>query len=435
MNNVIGVLKDNIAVVVLLLGIYTSGHVVFVDTIGMRLELQVILVVLAVFTLVHYLLQPNFLRKINKYELLVLLLILTLLIGEIWMRGRLNKEAGYLLAGALVLIIIFTDSRKILQLVDAVNNINVVFALLAFLGLFLALFIPDAFNAIQGNTRYYNSQFPSGAGLYGLLATADGYNTIGDMKWLRVSAHVQQKSLLPAYVLLPISISLVFSRVRGWVVWILLLLVLSTLSGTVYVSLLFAMLIYVLKDYVQKVVFVVAPFVFLAVFLGILYYLFYDSYDVNTIKATIESSAVIDDNANPLANRLGSGFTRLLLIGYQTLGFVNAFPEPAGVQILSTTFGSNVMTNGLRGGGFGLLLSLMVYYALIKAVSAELVKKDNPSDKTTKFGLSLMYSLIFQSMIYNDYGFSNYYGFLMFTIILMLFSKRNKMVGGRCVST
>jgi len=390
---------------------------------------------LAVFTLVHYVLKPDILGRINKKGLLVLLLIVTLLIGEIWVRGRLNKEAGYLLAGALVLILILTEHRKIIQLVDTINNVNVVFALFAFLGLFLALCIPDIFYAILDRAEYYNSTFPSGVGWYGLMGNADGYNTIGETKFLRVSAHLQQKSLLPAYILLPLSISLVFSKVRGSVIWVLVLLVLSTLGGSVYVSLLFAAVIYVLKDYVHKLVFVITPFIFLVVFLGVLSYLFYDTYDINTIKETIESSAIIDDNANPLFNRLGSGFTRLLLIGYQTLGFVNVFPEPAGVQLVSRTFGSNIMTNGLRGGVFGLLLSLMVYYALIKAVSEKLVSKVNSSDKTTKFGLALMYSLIFQSMIYNDYGFSNYYGFLMFAIILILFSKRNKMEGGRCVST
>ena len=64
--DVIEALKDNIAIFVLLLGIYTSGHVVFVDTIGLRLELQVIMVVLAVFTLVHYALKPDFLGQINN---------------------------------------------------------------------------------------------------------------------------------------------------------------------------------------------------------------------------------------------------------------------------------------------------------------------------------------------------------------------------------
>jgi len=419
------VLKDNVAVFVLLLGIYTSGHVVFVDTIGLRLELQVIMVVLAVFTLLQYLQEPNFLEKINKEVLLVLLLIVTLLIGEIWMRGRMNKEAGYLLAVALVLIIVFTDHRKIIQLVDAVNNINVIFALFALLGLFLSLYIPDVFNSILTRADYYNSKFPSGIGWYALLSQADGYNTIGEMKLLRVSAYLQQKSLLPAYILLPLSISLVFSKVRWWVVWVLLLLVLSTLSGTVYVSLLFVIVIYVLKDHVHKLVFVISPFVFLVVFLGVLYYQFYDIYDVNPIKETMRSLVVMDDNINPLANRLGSGFARLILIGFQVVEFVNVFPEPAGVKILSNTFGSNIMTNGLRGGVVGLLLSLVLYFALIKAVTEELVNKENSSNKTTKFGLSLMYSLIIQSMVYNDYGFSNYYGFLMFTIILILFSKRN----------
>jgi len=82
------------------------------------------------------------------------------------------------------------------------------------------------------------------------------------------------------------------------------------------------------------------------------------------------------------------------------------------------------MTNALRGGVVGLLLTVALYYKIFRLISLELTNVENKS-KANQCGLALMYALIFQSMVFSDFGFSTYYGFVMFSIALLLFKKRN----------
>jgi len=78
-----------------------------------------------------------------------------------------------------------------------------------------------------------------------------------------------------------------------------------------------------------------------------------------------------------------------------------------------------VMTNALRAGVIGLIATIVMYYVLFTSITNHLIKYKS-SNKVKRFGLSLLYVLIFQSFLYNDYGFSTYYGYIMYTVIILL---------------
>jgi len=151
--------------------------------------------------------------------------------------------------------------------------------------------------------------------------------------------------------------------------------------------------------------------------------MFYDSFDPDAIKVITRNAAGTINEDDPLTNRLGSGLSRLMLISFATIEFLQTFPFPATSKVLSLTIGSNIITSGLRGGFLGLLLSVILFYKLLSVISQRL--KENKSRRPLSiFGFSLMYSLVFQAMVYNDYGFSTYYGLVMYACIFVLSDKK-----------
>jgi hypothetical protein len=415
--------KDNTIILAIIFAVYTSAHVIFIDTLGLRLELQALMIILTSATIFTYLKRGNIDFNGDGF-IIILLLVAVLLVSEVFFRGRLEKAAGYILAAVLIFTVLASEKHKIIKTIDLLNNINSVFAFVAIIGLVFSLFMPSVFDAILTRADYYNNDFPSGAELFSLLGHADGYNTIFENKILRISGHVNQKSLVAAYFLLPLSFGLIFSKVRLLSVLILTIFILLSSGATTYLTIIFATFIFILRSYIPKIVLIFFPFFFLSIFLIVLAYYFYDIYDVNRIKEIMVGFVEMSDNDNPLFNRFQSGLARLLLIGFQFIEFLNVFPLPAGEKILSYTFGSNVMTNSLRAGLLGLLLVIMLYYKIIKLISTELTNVNN-KNKTNLLGLSLLYAVIFQSMVFSDFGFSTYYGFMMFSILLLLFKKTN----------
>jgi|APSaa5957512535_1039671.scaffolds.fasta_scaffold79741_2 hypothetical protein len=415
--------KDNTIILAIIFAVYTSSHVVFVDILGLRMELQALMIIFTSATILTYLIRGNIDLNGDGFYI-ILLLVAALLISEVLFRGRTEKIAGFILSGVLIFTVLASEKYKIIKTLDVLNNINSVIAFIAIIGLVISFFIPSVFDAILARPVYYNNDFPSGAELFSLLGHADGFNTIFEQKILRVSGYVNQKSLVAAYFLLPLSLGLIFSKVRPLSIFILSIFILLSSGATTYISIIFAIFVFVFRNYISKTLFIFFPFLFLGIFLIVLAYYFYDLYDINRIKEIMDSFVNMSDDDSPIYNRFQSGLARLLLIGFQFIEFLNVFPLPSGEKILTYTFGSNVMTNALRGGVVGLLLTVALYYKIFRLISLELTNVENKS-KANQCGLALMYALIFQSMVFSDFGFSTYYGFVMFSIALLLFKKRN----------
>jgi len=405
------------SVIVLLLAFLTSPHILLSDNLGIRFELQLIMCVLILLVFVK---TVN--KTINKNGIILFFLAIAMFAGELLYRFQINKLAGYLLACMLIYVVLVTRGRGILRFIDGVNRINYVFALLGLSGLALSFMYPPVFNAIKTLPAYYNRTFPSGTELLTLFGHADSWLIFGETKFLRMTGQLNQASLLPAYILLPLSIAMVYSKIRTRTVMVILLPVVLTLGGTAYFALFSAAMVYIFSRYVNCRVMLAFPFVFLPLFLAVLFLLFHDTYDPEAVKAVTRNAANAIQSADPtdpILNRIGSGVARLMLISYSTLKLIVSTPFPVDTKTLLFTIGSNIVTSGLRGGLIGLLLAVLVYYKLFAIIAVGLSESRTKS-RTALFGFSLMYSLVFQAMIYNDFGFSTYYALVMFACIIVL---------------
>lgn len=409
----------NYSVWILLIGVFTSGHVLLVDALGLRLVLQVMMIGM----LIAYIIQTSS-KKINKSGQIVIYVILSCIAGDFLIRHDVNDIMGYLLSVAFSYTLLVMKPQSILEFISKLNYLNCFFAACSILALILSINSVTQFNALFEKAPYYSTSFLSGVSWQSLLSHADTEQTVFGILVPRVSAHLQQVSLVPSYFIFPLAIYLAFvpQNNRFIAVTILLFCILST-GGTVYVALASGIIIYLVGDYIPRVIFLIMPFILLVISSSLLAYFFIDSYDVELLKSVSRSFGedfeASSESQNPAFQRLGSGLVRLALMGFQIVGFIDSFPLPANSALVKMTIGGNLYTNGLRGGAVGLVLTGIMYYSIFYAVSGCL-KKCVREEKSRRLGLSMIYALVFQSFLYNDFGFSTYYGYMMFIVILVL---------------
>jgi len=409
----------NYSVWILLIGVFTSGHVLVVDSLGLRLPLQVMMIGM----LLAYIFQ-SIGKKINKSGLIVVYVAMSCLVGDLIMRQDVNDIMGYLLLVAFSFTLLVMKPQAILEFISKLNHLNWFFATCSIIAIILSINSVTQFNALFEKAPYYSTSFLSGVSWQSLLSHADTEQTLFGIMVPRISAHLQQASLIPAYFMLPLAISLAFAPQNKMfiTVTILLFCILST-GGTVYVALASGILIYLIGSYIPRVMFLIMPFILLAISSSLLLYFFIDAYDVDALKGMSRSVGeaweASSTDQSPISQRLGSGLVRLALMGFQTAGFIESFPLPANTALVKMTIGGNLLTNGLRGGLVGLVFTGIMYYSIFYAVSGCL-KKCHRDEKSQRLGFSMIYALVFQSFIYNDFGFSTYYGYMMFIVILVL---------------
>ena len=122
--------------------------------------------------------------------------------------------------------------------------------------------------------------------------------------------------------------------------------------------------------------------------------------------------------SNVFFARIYSGLVRLAFIGKQFGGILHSLFLPANEEFVQLSLGSNLYTIGLIGGVFAMLSSAVIFFNVFKICSEGFGDKNNR--KLVQFGFCIIYAMIFQSMVYNDYGFSTYYGFVMISVIIKL---------------
>ena len=410
----------------LVLAVFTSGHVLTVDALGLRLILQITMI-----ALILTFLFTSYKKKINKKGLIVIYVALSCVLSDLIVRQDLNDILGYALLISLTLTILLMNPESILKFIGTLNYINCFFASCSIIALLISINSSSMFNAMFDKAPYYSSSFLSGIGWQSLLGHADTEQLFFGLTLPRISAHLQQASLVPAYFLLPLAISLAFiSKNRSYIILLIILFSILSTGGNTYVAFAMTIFIYTFAKYIPQIFFTVMPFVLIIFSSSLLVYLFIDTYDADALKEMSrsfgESYESASSNQTPVGQGLGSGIVRLALMGYQTIGFIENFPLPANSALVKNTIGGNLMTNGLRGGVIGFLFTSVMYYILFHSISQGL-KQCKPSEKKKIFGFSLMYALIFQSFIYNDFGFSTYYGYTMFAIIIILSSSLKKI--------
>ena len=197
------------SVVALVLAVFTSGHVTISDALGLRMPLQILLfliITLSIFTLSKKPIIPK------GYYLLGA--IFCSILGEIAVRGELYEVVGFLLTLSLCFIALTMSRIRLIQTIDFLININVILAILAISGFFLALTNLEILMVMKERPELYSSEVLNSKNIYRLLGNVDTENPFFGFLIPRMNGPVQQSSLLPAYFLFPLGIALAYSKVN-----------------------------------------------------------------------------------------------------------------------------------------------------------------------------------------------------------------------------
>ncbi len=388
---------------------------VLTDTIGLRLELQLILFVLIGFSI--YLVRNNHLDNIS---LMLLFTIVCLIVGELIFRGDFYDVIGYLLTFSLCYIALNMSKIRLLQSIDLLVAINTLFAILAIAGFVIAANNVDILFTMMERPELYSKEPLNGKNIYRLFGNIDTNNTFLGMAIPRMNGPLQQASLLPAYFILPLGIALAYSKVSLEKILIILFFILLTLSGNTYVGLFSAGLVFIFRRFVPKVIYNYFPFIVLFLTTFLIFTFYFDELAVaDAGKETLENiGGAGGAESNVIFARIVSGLVRLAFIGKQFAGILHSFFLPANEDFVKLSLGSNLYTIGLIGGIFAMIPLSLIFFKLFTICSNGF--NSLSTNKTQQFGFCLVYAMIFQSMVYNDFGFSTYYGFLMISIVLKL---------------
>ena len=388
---------------------------VITDTIGLRFELQ-----LALFLLIGLSIYLSMNAKIDNYGFLLLFTILCFILGELIFRGDLYELIGYLLTFSLSFIALTMSKDRLIQSIDLLVNLNVLFAFMAIFGFFLALNNVEILFTMIERPELYSKEPITTKNIYRLLGNIDTTNSFLGLALPRVNGPLQQSSLLPAYFILPIGIALAYSKVNKLQLLVIAIFLLLTLSGNTYVGILSALMVYIFRRFVPSFIYYYFPFVTLFLITFLIFFLYFDDLAIASVgKETLEEiGGAGRQESNVFFARITSGLVRLAFIGKQFAAILHSSFLPSNEEFVQLSLGSNLFTIGLIGGLFAMVSSIMIFSRLFVLSTSGFSSVE--VSKSAQFGFCIIYAMIFQSMVYNDFGFSTYYGFLMISIILRL---------------
>jgi len=408
------------SVVALVLAFFTSGHMTVSDALGIRMPLQILLfliIALSIFTLSK--------KPITSTGYYLLGAIVCSILGEVAIRGDLYETAGFTLTLCLSFIALTMSRARLIQTIDFFINMNVIFAVMAIFGFFIAFNDVEILVTMMERPELYSNETLNSRNIYKLLGNIDTKNPFFGFIIPRMNGPVQQASLLPAYFLFPLGIALAYSKVSKFKLFMILTFILMALSGNVYVGLLSALLVFIFRSIIPKTAFAFFPYLVLFILTSVIFAFFFNELvSPDLVKGNLRELGILDsgtaEDTNVTMHRISSGSVRLLFLANQFSGILQSYFLPASEEILSLSLGSGIYRLGLEGGGLALILSAWVYFKLFSFSIEGFQKKT--SSLTNQFGYCLIYSMLFQAAVYNDYGFSTYYGFMMFAVIINLSS-------------
>jgi hypothetical protein len=236
----------------------------------------------------------------------------------------------------------------------------------------------------------------------------------------RIVGYVGQASLVPAFIILPSIIQLIFfdegAKTKFSYIVNLIFCILSFGGSTVILYLLVPFIFISFKIFSIKI-FKLIPFITQLVFgLGLYHFLrapdFLWKYDQSFFQI------------RSLDDRFSSGVKRVYVILEQFKEIFLSTNIFTGVNVNDTAhFGNIIFTNAYRIGIIGYVLAFYVFVKLNNNI-LNLVKTSKTHSDILK--ISVFYSCVLQFFIYNDFGMSNYYGFVMILILNFLTEKMIK---------
>jgi hypothetical protein len=310
-----------------------------------------------------------------------------------------------------ILTLSFDDLKKL------INIICGLLAAMSILGLIqVALYyccyrnefdqIIRSIDGVKNGVQKFNNMFT-------YLGGADSFIKIYSMIVPRFSGFVDQSSAVSAIMLLPAALSLLFNGKFVLLPILILIFSLFSLSASVYICLLSTFLFYLLiyKSKNLNLFLLAAPFLF---------YILSSSILLNHPGIVVYGDQpfgemAIKDNYGFIDYFLGrsvSGFARISIISDGLQSFLE-YPLFGIPNNLSPHFGQIFISYGENYGIFASVLIAIIFFKLLSLM----LESKLFIDKHSKFGYVLLYALLFEFIVYNDYAISRIWGLIFFFII------------------
>jgi hypothetical protein len=251
-----------------------------------------------------------------------------------------------------------------------------------------------------------------------MLLHHDSFKYVFGMSVPRISAHLQQVSLIPAYFIFPLGIGMLFFNIKWKYFFAIVIFSLLSLSGSIYYLFISSIALYVFHNTIRKYKFLI-PLCFL-VFMLILSFTIAVLYDFAIKPMANSEASALNDN---FILRLSSGMSRLSIIGRGIREFLESpilgFIREGNISLF--LLGSLVVSAAVRAGILALVLIVYIYYLLI--IRLNKLKITNNKEKV---GFTLVYASLLMMMSYQDYGFGSIHGFLLLFILAHLIKNRRE---------
>ena len=401
------------SVILLILFMLSASHILLYDYLGVRLLAQILFG-----GAIIVLLGPAALRQsyyLNKYGPLAILCLVYLFFEIVW-RHEIKNIAGYAAAFFLIMAISSFNAFKLECFSKTILFILLSFTLLASVQV-VWLFIDPTL------AKYIIKSIDSG--YYGLmsirhpiewLGNADSTATLFGIGYPRFSSYIDQASAMPAYFLLPSSIILISHIKHRNLAYIPIIFSVMSMGGGVIFCLITSGVMYLLCRRLPRLFLTALPFVVLISFLLIIVSIFSDAVHGDQL---FESSKTNHPFVNYAVGRAGSGLARVTII-IEAIESIISSPV-FGIENSTEKFGSLILTSGQRAGFLGMIVAILAFAMLFRNIASAM--HSVRGDAHTIYGLALLYAVAAQAMIYNDYGFSKFWGLTMFSVAYVMLQK------------
>lgn len=365
---------------------YSMGSFGIWEILGLKRPVEIILI-----TVIFILCLPVTIKSNKYWRHSFFWMIVLFFISELCLRMDPLRISELIIGIVVISLIISMGPRFKEQCLIWIIRFAGIFAILGIIQFCILFFMPELDTY---TTIYINQYFESDQSLVEnpivLLGLTDGshYNILGH-QITRMRSFTSEPSLIPFYFMIAASLAFTFkSRFSNWG-WIILAFSLLTLSGSVFLSILFCLLfsplLFMRKGYV------ITPFM---VSIGLFFVLTIFSIDplIHLIqKIEIYTNGVYSKTTSATV-RFGYFLTIYKDLIQHPFGMLKRLDMPVGL------FVNSMATAGLLGLIFIANIAVKLFNNIGKLFN------NNQLITRQKFGLALLYGVYVMIFTFNDYG-------------------------------
>ena len=412
--------RHSLAIVCMVLFMLSASHVLLYDYIGIRAIVQIVFG-----GAVIVLLGPTVLRQVyaGRYSLFALLSLSYIVVDFIW-RRNIKDIVGYAVAFFLIMAASGFSTFRLNYFARIVAVVLAAFSLAGFLQVLLVMMNPSLVPLImKGFDAGYYGKFHFTSPVE-WLGGADSATVLFGIPFPRFVSYLEQASTVPAYFLLPAAIVLISGYRNKRLAYLPIVFSILSLGGSVTFCLGSSVIMFFIGRRLPRAILTIMPVVMLVAYaIGATLVLRAAHIDDTLFQIDQSPAAATGEGGGAeqySLNRANSGFVRAVLF-VKAIHAVRDSPVFGMSDSKDEIFSSLALTSGMRAGLLGVTLALLAFTMLFRRLGRAI--KLATHDRHVQYGLCLLYAAAAQSVVYNDYGFSKFWGLTMFGVAVAMLQR------------